>query len=227
MVNSPKLPLLEALQNEGDAEQAETIAGYLKTSRLSFMGVKIPMISRITKKHMKGLSLGDLHTLMTNLWKEPFFETRRAAIDIMKEFVKKAEFSTSLEIIDRWIDDIDTWALMDPLGSNCLGDLLLREPSLEKTLVTWSTDENFWRRRASILPYLYLSLKKRYSPEFNKRILAAIKPHIGDKEFFVGKAAGWGLRELSKRDPEVVAEFYEKNREKMTPLVVREGYKKL
>ena len=164
---------------------------------------------------------------MVDLWKELYFETRRAAIDIMKEFVKKTDFSTAFEIIDTWIDDIDTWALMDPLGSNCLGELLLRERSLEKTLVTWSKDDNFWRRRASILPYLYLSLKRCYRPEFYKRILDAVKPHIGDEEFFVGKAAGWVLRELSKRDPVVVAEFIKKNRGEMTPLVIREGSKKL
>ncbi len=227
MANSPEISLLEELQNESDAEQAETIAGYLKTSTLSFLGVKLPIIGRIAKKHMKGLSLEGMHALMVDLWKELFFETRRAAIDIMKEFVKRANFSTTLEIIDRWIDDIDTWALMDPLGSNCLGELLLREPSLEKTLGIWSKDENFWRRRASILPYLYLSLKRNYSPAFAKRILAAVKPHIGDKEFFVGKAAGWVLRELSKRNPIIVGEFFQKHREKMTPLVVREGSMKL
>ena len=91
----------------------------------------------------------------------------------------------------------------------------------------WSTDKNFWRRRASILPYLYLSLKKNYKPEYNDRILNAVEPHIGDDEFFVGKAAGWVLRELSKRDPEVVRIFFEKNQDQMTSLVIHEGQKKL
>ena len=116
---------------------------------------------------------------------------------------------------------------MDPLGSNCLGELLMRNPELEKIFISWSTDDNFWRRRATILPYLYLSLKRNYRPEFNSRVLKAVKPHISDKEFFVGKAAGWVLRELSKRDPDVVREFFENNRSKMTSLVIREGSMKL
>ncbi len=78
-----------------------------------------------------------------------------------------------------------------------------------------------------MLPFLHLALKSQYKPEFNDKILEAVTPHITDKEFFVGKAAGWVLRELSKRDPELVRSYLNKNREKMTKLVIREGSKKL
>jgi DNA mismatch repair protein MutL len=64
-------------------------------------------------------------------------------------------------------------------------------------------------------------------PEYAKKILEAVTSHISDKEFFVGKAAGWILRELSKRDPELVRNYFTNNREKMTKLVIREGSKKL
>ncbi len=222
-----KKALLDDLHVAGDEEQARISAGYLKTSELSFIGIKLPIIAKIAKKYMKGLSFDELGDLMSDLWNEPYYEARRASIDIMKEFVKNADVEIPFKIIDSWIDDIDTWALMDPLGSNCLGELILRKPELEKTFISWSTDDNFWRRRATILPYLYLSLKRNYRPEFNSRVLKAVKPHISDKEFFVGKAAGWVLRELSKRNPDVVREFFEKHRSKMTPLVIREGSMKL
>jgi 3-methyladenine DNA glycosylase AlkD len=218
---------LKDLKVQGDPEQAERIAGYLKTSKLGFLGVKLPNIARIAKKHMKGLTEEERVDLMHALWREPFFETRRAAVDVMKEFTKKQDFDTALAIIDKWIDDVDTWALMDPIGSNCLGALLLRKPALEKTFVTWSKADNFWRRRASILPYLYLSLKQNYKTEYNERILAAVQPHISDEEFFVGKAAGWVIRELSKRNPAVARKFIEVNKDSMTKLVLKEGSKKL
>ncbi|MCK5150627.1 MAG: DNA alkylation repair protein [Candidatus Thorarchaeota archaeon] len=222
-----KKALLDDLHAVGNMEQARISAGYLKTSELSFIGIKLPIIAKIVKKHMRSLSFDELKDLMIDLWNELYYEARRASIDIMKEFVKKADVEIAFKIIDSWIDDIDTWALMDPLGSNCLGELLMRNPELEKIFISWSTDDNFWRRRATILPYLYLSLKRNYRPEFNSRVLKAVKPHISDKEFFVGKAAGWVLRELSKRDPDVVREFFENNRSKMTSLVIREGSMKL
>ena len=77
------------------------------------------------------------------------------------------------------------------------------------------------------MPYLHLTLKTQYSSDFNEKIIEAISPHISDKEFFVGKAAGWVLRELSKRDPALVKAFIDKNRSTMTKLVLREGSKKL
>ncbi len=223
MKRSTSKALLDDLLSLGDKEQAEIIAGYLKTSRLSFIGIKLPEISKIAKKHMKGQSEDELQELMLELWKEPYFETRRASIDVMKEYAKNGNVDNALTIIDSWIDDVDTWALMDPIGSNCLGELLLRKPALEKIFVKWRTDLNFWRRRATILPYLYLSLKKNYRPEFTKKILTAIRPHITDEEFFVGKAAGWVLRELSKRNPDAVRAFIESHKTKMTRLVLRES----
>ncbi|MFW9849725.1 MAG: DNA alkylation repair protein [Candidatus Thorarchaeota archaeon] len=223
MIRSTSKALLDDLLLLSDKEQAEVIAGYLKTSKLSFIGIKLPEIAKIAKKHMKGLSEGELQELMLELWKEPYFETRRASIDVMKEYAKKADVDNALTIIDSWIDDVDTWALMDPIGSNCLGELLLREPTLENTFTKWRNDLNFWRRRATILPYLYLSLKRNYKPEFTKKILTAIRPHITDEEFFVGKAAGWVLRELSKRDPDAVRTFIENHKNKMTKLVLRES----
>ena len=222
-----KEEILADLREAGDQEQAKIISGYLKTSQLRFLGVKLPQIAQIVKRHLKGFSQDEMLDVMRDLWHEPIFECRRAAIDIMKKYTQKGEINLALQMINSWIDDIDTWALMDPIGSNCLGTLLLRREGLEKVFEEWSSNENFWRRRASILPYLFLSLKQNYKEEYAEDILKAVKPHISDEEFFVGKAAGWVIRELSKRNPTKVSEFIVRNKENMTKLVLKEGSKKI
>lgn len=219
--------VLNELVKLGNPEQARIVAGYLKTSSLRFLGVRLPEIARIARGAMRGRDEQELVELMSGLWSEPVYEARRAAVDIMKEYAVKGDLERALRMIDGWINDVDTWAILDPIGSNCLGALLLRRPEIEEVLVKWSKDSNLWRRRASILPYLYLSLKQNYRPEHNERILRAVKPHISDNEFFVGKAAGWVIRELSKRDPTTAGAFIDRNRESMTSLVVREASKKL
>ncbi len=219
--------ILNELMKLGDPEQARIVAGYLKTSSLTFLGVRLPVIARVARGAMRGREQQELVELMSGLWSEPVYEARRAAVDIMKEYAMKGDPERALHMIDEWINDIDTWAILDPIGSNCLGALLLRRPEIEEVLVKWSKDTNLWKRRASILPYLYLSLKQNYRPEYNERILRAVKPHISDNEFFVGKAAGWVIRELSKRDPATAGEFIDRNRDSMTSLVVREASKKL
>ena len=219
--------LLRDLKEQGDPEQSKNQARYLKTSKLFFLGLNLPTIHKTTKVHVKGVPIEDLVEPMIELWKQPFFETRIAAIDIMTIYVKKGDVEVALPIISGWIDDIDTWALMDPLGGRCLGILLLRDQLLEREFVKWRSSSNFWRRRASVLPYLHLSAKTVYKKDYVQRILDAVKPHISDQEFFVGKAAAWVLRELSKREPEIVRAFIDEHRNEMTPLVIREASKKL
>ncbi|MHA1637966.1 MAG: DNA alkylation repair protein [Candidatus Thorarchaeota archaeon] len=215
--------LIESLRGQKNEEQAKIISGYLKTSDLEFFGVKLPQIHKATKEHIRGVTKEELPAYANNLWREEIFEVRCAAIDVMKKYVKKGDVSIALEMMSSWIDDIDTWALMDPLCSPCLGIILLRDNAVEKIFKSWQTSPNFWRRRASVLPYLHLAKKTVYRPEYSPKIIKMIRPHISDREFFVGKAAAWVLRELGKRDPSTVKEFIETNREKMTPLVIREG----
>ncbi len=219
--------ILADLKKAGDDDQARIISGYLKTSHLRFLGVKLPQIGQIVKHHIKGLSQEEMPELMKGLWSEPIFESRRAAVDVMKKYTQNGDVDVALQIIDAWINDIDTWALMDPIGSNCLGSLLLRKEDLVNVFVEWSRSDNFWRRRASILPYLFLSLKQNYKTEYAEDILGAVRPHIADEEFFVGKAAGWVIREFSKRDPKKASDFIKENKETMTKLVLREGSKKV
>ena len=215
------------LKTKGNPERKVKVAGYLKTSSLEFIGVELPDIHKIVKMNIKGLNLDDMPELMEALWKIETFETRVAAIDVMKEFSKKGSIDKAMKMVDQWIDDADTWAITDPLCSPTIGSMILRDSQVEMILDSWHQSDNFWRRRCSFLPYLHLALGSQYKPEYAKKILKAVTPHISDEEFFVGKAAGWVLRELSKREPELVREYYEKHHEKMTRLVIREGMKKL
>ena len=199
----------------------------MKTLSLKFFGIRLPLIQKTVTRFAKGLATEELVPLMNGLWKQTIFESRVAAIRVLERYAKRGDVFLALDASSQWIDDVDTWGLMDPLGTLCVGTLLLRDRDIEKTLTKWSMSENFWRRRASILPYLHLSKKSVYKKEYAERILQAIRPHISDKEFFVGKAAAWVLRELSKREPEVVKAFIDRHRDVMTRLVIREASKKL
>ena len=129
-------------------------------------------------------------------------------------------------LVSRWLDDIDTWSLTDPLGW-CIGKLLIRNPEIANILREWGGSEDRWRRRMAIMPYIDVCMKGQYRPEYGPMVLEALKPHLSDREFFVGKAVAWALRELSKRDPDIVRRFINDNREIMTKLILREGSRKL
>ncbi len=219
--------IFEDLKKMSDSNRREKIAGYLKTSSLDFIGVELPDIHRIVKQNIKSLKIEELPEVMDGLWKIRTFESRLAAIDVLKVYAQKGSVEIGMDFADKWVDDGDTWGIIDPLCSPTIGSMMVRDVKVHETLRSWRTSDNFWRRRASILPFLYLTLKTQYRPEYTDKILEAVTPHISDEEFFVGKAAGWVLRELSKREPELIRKYIDENRTDMTKLVIREGSKKL
>ena len=50
---------------------------------------------------------------------------------------------------------------------------------------------------------------------------------LGEREFFIRKALGWVLREVSKSDPATVAAFLRAHRADVSGLTMREGAKYL
>ena len=84
-----------ALKKESNSERKEKIASYLKTSSLNFIGVELPVIHQIVKTFTKGLDTSKMPALMGELWKIDTFETRLAAIDVMKVYAKKGSVENS------------------------------------------------------------------------------------------------------------------------------------
>ncbi|MHA2041461.1 MAG: DNA alkylation repair protein [Candidatus Thorarchaeota archaeon] len=227
MVESTRIALMEDLRSRMDKERGKMVASYMKTSSLEFLGVSVTEARKITRSHIKGLVVDDLPILMEQLWKEPIFDFKLAAIEVLEKYSAEGDIKTAFIMIDRMIEDVDTWSTVDPLCIVCLANVILRDPAYEKKIARWRTSSNFWRRRATLLPYVHLAKKRIYREGYAKRALAAVIPHLSDTEFFVAKAVGWVLRELSKREPDIVRRFIEENREKMTKLSIREGSKKL
>ncbi len=219
--------IMNELEEQSDSEKARMVARYMKTSSHRFLGVTVTEIREVTKKRIRDLDTDTLLPLMKRLWSQKVFDFRIAAIQSMERFSSEGDVHASVEMISQWIDDADTWSIIDPLCTVCLGTLIIRSPQVEQIISGWRSSDNIWRRRATVVPYLHLAKKSIFREEYSSRILSGIIPHLQDDEFFVAKAVGWVLRELSRRDPSVVRDFIYRNRDNMVPLSVREGSKAL
>jgi len=93
---------------------------------------------------------------------------------------------------------------------------------LGSVLRTWSTDEDRWLRRVSIIGQL--GLRDRVDLEL---LAAVIEPNLADPEFFVRKAIGWALRQHARVDPEWVRDFVESRGDALSGLSRREALKHL
>jgi 3-methyladenine DNA glycosylase AlkD len=96
------------------------------------------------------------------------------------------------------------WAHVDHLVTQVIGPLLEGHESLPRRVRAWARDGDFWVRRVALLAQL--GALRRGAGDFP--LFASIAaPMLPEKEFFVRKAIGWVLREVSKKRPELVRDF--------------------
>jgi len=88
----------------------------------------------------------------------------------------------------------------------------------------WATDGDFWIRRSAMLA-LMLSLRRGEGD--SSRLFRYADSMLEEKEFFIRKAIGWVLREMSKSRPEVVREYLASRVDRVSGLTLREGAKRL
>jgi 3-methyladenine DNA glycosylase AlkD len=89
---------------------------------------------------------------------------------------------------------------------------------MKETLNRWESHDSFWIRRSCLI--FQLRYRKETDLALLQYFISRFKP---EREFFIQKAIGWSLREVSKWNPTWVAEVVQA--EKLTGLAKREASK--
>jgi 3-methyladenine DNA glycosylase AlkD len=208
----------------GTPERAEGEKRYLK-SDLDFLGVSVWGIRKVMKAFAgqhRDLPRDDLVELIEALWAKPVFERRMMAAMLLEEYVAVLE-SSDLELIERLIRASKTWALVDVLSGDVVGEIILRNPKVAARLDAWAKDDDFWVRRSALLAQL-LPLKQGAS---FRRFASYADAMLDEKEFFIRKAIGWVLRETAKRRPDEVYEWLAPRAHRSSGVTIREAVKYL
>ena len=99
-----------------------------------------------------------------------------------------------------------------------------RAPDAPPRLRTWARDRDFWVRRTALLAQL--RALRHGGGDF--ALFAEIAaPMLEEREFFIRKAIGWVLREVSKKRPELVRDFLAEHGARASGLTRREASKYL
>jgi len=217
--------LTEELRSLGVPERAEQEKRYLK-SDLEFFGESVWEIRGVAKAFVGGprpLAHGDLTAQVEALWAEPVFERRMASV-LLLELHPKLLSPADLPLVERLLRESRTWALVDGLAANVVGGILAAWPAeVAPVLDRWSTDPDFWVRRASLLAELQPMRKGGDLAPFLRRADAM----LDENEFFIRKAIGWVLREVGKRRPAEVAAWIAPRTHRASGVTMREVVKYL
>ena len=214
-----------------DPKRAEGERAYLKSDLIDddrvHLGVATPACRRIVRQELRALGAvthDELLYMVGSLWDRPEFEFKRAATEMAH--IRSEMFTPDdLDQVLTWMRRAQTWALIDEWAPRVVGRLLDNYPSeVGPVLDRWSVDDDFWIRRSSLLSML-ISLR-RGEGEFDRfgRYADAM---MGETEFFIRKAIGWTLRDMSRRRPIEVAEFIRPRVGAMSGLTFREAVRRL
>ena len=211
--------LFDLIQENADAEKAKPMCAYMR-NQFPFLGIPTPLRKKLCKDFFKAEKAkgGVCWEFVRECWKQSAREFQYVAMDyltLVKSRFGPADVNKikSLALQKSWWDTIDG---LDKI----VGDIALRHPAVNDTLLQWSMDDNFWLRRIAIDHQLGRKDKT------NTTLLAQIiLNNLNQTEFFINKAIGWSLREYSKTDQKWVRDFVEKHRKDLVPLSIKEASK--
>jgi 3-methyladenine DNA glycosylase AlkD len=208
------------LERTGTPERAAGEKQYLK-SDMDFLGATLADIRRVARQAAKRLDRDGAVHLVEELWNVPTFERRMAAALILELHADDLR-SLDLRLIERLIRESRTWALVDVLSGDVVGEMGLHL-RIRRTLDRWARDDDFWVRRSSLLAELTpLKHGAPFEP-FARRADAMLE----ETEFFIRKAIGWVLRETSKTRPDEVYRWIAPRTHRTSGVTMRETVKYL
>jgi 3-methyladenine DNA glycosylase AlkD len=213
--------LERTLRAAGDPVRAAQERRYLKSS-LEHVGVTVPA-TRAIAKTAGPLDRAGLIELAELLWARPVHECRAAAVDLL-EFHQDLLVPSDVGLLERMIREARTWALVDDLAASIVAPLVERHPALGTVLDRWAGDDDFWVRRAALLALLpALRAGGGDFARFGRYADAMLE----EREFFIGKAIGWVLRDTSRKRPDLVFDWLWPRVERASAVTVREAIKHL
>ena len=199
------------------------MAAYMK-GIAPFLGVTGNQRKSATRDWIRGFDPGReaerLLDAAAGLTAQPEREFAYVAIDLVRRHERALPDSALLSLraiaLDRpWWDTVDAW-------SHQIGRTGLRHRDWDPIVATWAFDERLWVRRIALV----FQVGRREAANLDI-LFAACLANTADRDFFMRKGIGWGLRDAARAHPDEVRAFVAQHRDQLSPFSVREATKHL
>ncbi len=204
------------LRKCSDIDRAKNCQRFFKTGSGQygegdiFIGVTTPDIRKIVKNSVSRVNLKNVKELINS----KIHEERLTGVLILVEMFKKSQ----KEIYDFYLENskgVNNWDLVDLSAPKIVGTFLL-DKSDRNILYKLATSKNLWDKRISIVStYAFIR-----AGEF-KDTLKISKILLKDSHDLIHKAVGWMLREVGKRDAEILKKFLRDNYNELSRTTLR------
>ncbi len=219
--------LQERLKSYVDVEATKNYQRILPDTG-KFFGVSLPILRVVAAEIGNFIQKGptEAKLLLEAIWNEGSFEARQIAGKCLEKFAPKNP-EISLDFVSSVLPDLDNWAVCDNLAMFGVEPIVYSNPELILSLSEnriKSADK--WIRRFGVV-----TLRGYKKVKTTNKVFEILDLVMGDNEKDIKKAVSWVLREITKKNPNEVAEFLTRWA-KVSPSkdargIIKEGMKKL
>ncbi|HPD82060.1 MAG TPA: DNA alkylation repair protein [Candidatus Pacearchaeota archaeon] len=217
--------LKKEIEEAKNPEQAKILQRFFKTGKGEygegdiFLGIKVPTQRKIANKYTD-LLFSDLQILLNS----KKHEERLIALIILTNKYKKSKKDSVkkrniFEFYLKNTQNINNWDLVDLSAPNIVGDF----SSIDGTEIIrfLAKSKNIWERRIAIVS-THTFIRKRIFGE----TLSIADMLLKDEHDLIHKAVGWMLREVGKRNQEVLEIFLKERYKEMPRTMLRYSIEK-
>ena len=206
-----------------DPVKREYLPNFFKTGKGQygegdkFLGVVVPNTRLVAKQH-KDEPLEVMAELLQSEW----HECRLCALLMLVERFKKTDEKGKEAIYDFYLSQtarINNWDLVDLSAPGIVGEYL--KDKVRKDLYRLADSDLLWDQRIAVVS-TYTFIKNNDFID----ILALSEKLLYHKHDLMQKAVGWMLREMGKRDRELLVQFLEKHCKSMPRTMLRYAIEK-
>ncbi|RCG28862.1 DNA alkylation repair protein [Streptomyces diacarni] len=189
------------------------------------LGVRVPVMRKLARGYRE-LAQQDVEVLL----RSRVHEERFAGLLVLAEQVRTARGGERRALVDFYLARtgcVDNWDLVDGSAYVVLGPWLLDGPGDDsgdgfEVLDGLAGSAWLWDRRIAVVATLALIRAGRFGPTL--RLVHRLRR---DPEPLIHKASGWMLREIGRRDEQVLVDFLERNVTGLPRITVRYAVERL
>jgi 3-methyladenine DNA glycosylase AlkD len=216
----------ESLNSKSDPKKVEIFQRFFKTGEGQygegdvFIGVNVPQQRATAKEFYSEATLKDIENLLA----DSVHEFRLTALFILVlKFSKCKSEKDREEIFNFYISNlngINNWDLVDSSADKIVGAYLFNK---EKTMLYDLADSNhLWKQRIAVISTFYFIRKNQFA-----ETISLCEKLLNHKHDLLHKACGWMLREVGKRDLNLLLNFLEMHASSMPRTMLRYSIEKL
>lgn len=212
-----------ALRRHADADKARVLQRFFKTSPGEygagdvFIGVVVPATRRVGRE-FHDLALGEIQKLLHS----KVHEDRMLAVVILVRQFERGDAATQARIYAFYLKNarrINNWDLVDVSAAQIVGGFLWEQDrAVLKQLVR---SQLLWERRIAVIATFYFIRRRDFSD-----CLDLCRALLNDEHDLMHKACGWMLREVGKRDANVLRGFLQTYSSRMPRTMLRYAIEK-